>query len=257
MTLPALARPSARLLRDRADAGDRQHAERDAGDENAEAAQCRRATRARQNAAPDATWAGVMTRALRRSRFGHLSPSPLRSGERRLLEPARVHVQHPVAALRQRGVVGDQHQCRAMLAMATKQQFDDLAPGCLVEIAGRFVGDDDRGIRRERAGERDALLLAAGKFGRIMAQPAAKPDGHQFALGTRQSVARAGEFERHGDIFQRRHGRDEMKGLEDDADIPAAKTRKFVLVSLCRFLAGNDDRAGIGPLQPGHHHEQR
>ena len=40
--------------------------------------------------------------------------------------------------------------------------------GGLVEIAGRFVGDDDGGIGRERAGERDALLLAAGKLGRIM-----------------------------------------------------------------------------------------
>ena len=51
-----------------------------------------------------------------------------------------------------------------MFAMAAEQKLDDLRSGGLVEIAGRLVGDDDRRIGRERARERDALLLAAGQF---------------------------------------------------------------------------------------------
>ena len=166
-------------------------------------------------------------------------------------------VQHPVAARGQCGVVRDEHQRRAVVAVAPKQQFDDLLPGCLVEIAGRFVGDDDGGIGRDRAGERDALLFAARHFGGIVVQPAAKSDGDQFPLGAGKCVALAGEFKRDGNVFQRRHGRDEVKGLEDDADILAAKTRQFVLVKLVQVLPRDDDRAGIGPLQSGHHHEQR
>ena len=74
--------------------------------------------------------------------------------------------------------------------------------------------------------------------------------------GARKSVAFAGKFERHGDIFQRGHGRNEMEGLEDDADIFAAEARELVLAELAQVLAGNDDRAAVGALEPGHHHEQ-
>ena len=49
-----------------------------------------------------------------------------------------------------------------------------LLAGRLVEIAGRLVGDQDGGIGRERAGDRDALLLAAGELRRIVRQPVAR-----------------------------------------------------------------------------------
>ena len=42
-----------------------------------------------------------------------------------------------------------------------KQQVGDLPAGLGVEIAGRLVGDQDGGRGRQRAGDRDALLLAA------------------------------------------------------------------------------------------------
>ena len=43
-----------------------------------------------------------------------------------------------------------------------------------VEIAGRFVREENRRIDRKRAGDRDALTLAAGKFFRQMLQPVAE-----------------------------------------------------------------------------------
>ena len=48
-----------------------------------------------------------------------------------------------------------------------------------------------------------------------------------------------------------------MERLKDDADMLAAKARESVLVELLQFLAGDDDGAGIRPLQSGHHHQQR
>ncbi len=103
--------------------------------------------------------------------------------------------------------------------MAAEQQLDDVASGRLVEIAGRFVGDDDGGIGRERTRERDALLLAAGKLGRIMMQARARPTAASSRSARASASARAGEFERHRDVFQRRHGRDQMERLKDDADV--------------------------------------
>jgi len=114
--------------------------------------------------------------------------------------------------------------------VAAKQKLDDFASGRFVEIAGRFVGNDDGRIGRQGAGKCDPLLFAAGKLGRIMGGALRQSDGGELALGDRLWVGDAGEFERHGDILKRRHGRDQMERLKHDADITAAKARQPVLV---------------------------
>ena len=50
----------------------------------------------------------------------------------------------------------------AALAPQPEDQIDDRAAGRLVEIAGRFVGDEDRRVGRDGPRNGDALLLAAG-----------------------------------------------------------------------------------------------
>jgi hypothetical protein len=101
-------------------------------------------------------------------------------------------------------------------------------------IAGRGAA---RGQARRAAARRRTVR-------RIVTEPLAKPDRGQLPLGARKCIARAGEFERHGDVFQRRHGRDQVEGLEYDADSAAAKARQRVLVELAQVLAGNHDRTG-------------
>ncbi len=54
----------------------------------------------------------------------------------------------------------------------------------------------------------------------------------------------AGEFERHGDVLQRRHRRDGVEGLEDDADMAAAEAGQLVLAE----RAGGPGRAPSRPL---------
>jgi hypothetical protein len=87
-------------------------------------------------------------------------------------------------------------------------------------------------------------------------QPAAEADSDQLALCAPEGVVNARKFERHGDILQRGHGRNEMEGLKDDADILAAEARQRILVELAQVFAGNHDRAGVGLFEPGHHHQQ-
>ena len=65
-------------------------------------------------------------------------------------------------------IVRHQHQRRAAGSMDVEQQVDDLSTGRAVEIAGRFVGEQQRRIVGERASDRDALLLAARELRRIM-----------------------------------------------------------------------------------------
>ena len=79
-----------------------------------------------------------------------------------MFDPPRAQPHHAVAALRQRRIVRHQYQRGAALLVAGEQELDDLTAGRLVEIAGRLVGDENRRMWRERARQRDALLLAAG-----------------------------------------------------------------------------------------------
>ena len=148
-------------VRERADRGDRQHAERDAGEEDVEAAQS--ATQLAQREPQHEP--GVTDR--RRHASGRLG------------DLAGAQADHPVAARRERGVVRHQHERHVALGVAREHQVDDLAAGRLVEISGRLVGDEDRRIRHQRPRERDALLLAARKLRRVMAEPRREPDRHR------------------------------------------------------------------------------
>ena len=58
-------------------------------------------------------------------------------------------------------VVGDEDVGDAELALQALQQVDDLRLHRDVERRDRLVADDQRGLDRERAGDRDALALAA------------------------------------------------------------------------------------------------
>ena len=111
------------------------------------------------------------------------------------------------------------------------------AAGGLVEIAGRLVGDQDRRVGRERARQRDALLLAAGKLAPdSVAARSPRPTAASSSRGALEASARAGELQRHRDVLQRRHGRDQMEGLEHDADIAAAEARQRILVERAEIL---------------------
>ena len=126
--------------------------------------------------------------------------------------------------------VGDQHQRHAALGVLGEQEIDDLLAGRLIEIAGGLVRHQDGGIGRQRARERDALLLAAGQLRRIVMQAVAESDRAKFLRRAPRRIGIAGELQRHRDILQRRHGRDQMEGLEHDADLTAAKPRQRILV---------------------------
>ena len=64
-------------------------------------------------------------------------------------------------------VVGDEQIGEPELVLQVHQQVDDLRLDRHVERRHRLVADDQFGIERQRAGDADALALAAGEFVRI------------------------------------------------------------------------------------------
>ena len=70
----------------------------------------------------------------------------------------------------------------AELVDRAAQQVEDLGRGRGVEVAGRLVGEDHRGLGGERARHRDALLLAARQLGRAVGAAVGQRDGLEQAL---------------------------------------------------------------------------
>jgi hypothetical protein len=83
-----------------------------------------------------------------------------------------------------------------------------------------------------------------------------QPDRFELALGARQRLGLAGELERHRDVFQRRHGRNEVEGLKHDAYICRAEPRQIVFAEPAQVFSGDNDGTGIRALQSGNDHEQ-
>ena len=102
-------------------------------------------------------------------------------------------------------------------------EAEDLGAGARVEVAGGLVGEDDPGPRGERAGDGDALLLAAGELRRAVAEPVAEPDGVDDRVEPVVVGLAPGQRRRERDVLERGQRRHEVERLEDEADAVAAQ----------------------------------
>ena len=91
-----------------------------------------------------------------------------RACRRSLDDLAEIHDRDAVGdVLHHREVVGDEDVGEAEAALQVLQQVDDLRLDRDVERRDRLVADDEARLDGERAGDADALALAAGEFVRV------------------------------------------------------------------------------------------
>src|SRR4051812_41763370 len=96
-----------------------------------------------------------------------------------------------------------------------------------VEVSGRLVGEQDTRSIRDRARDRDALLLAAGKLRGPMLEPLLEAEIAEQLGGARARLflPEAADHLRHHDVLDRRELRQQMVKLVDEADLGAADAR--------------------------------
>ena len=70
---------------------------------------------------------------------------------------------------------------------------EDFLAGARVQVAGRFVGEQDRRIDRQRAGDRDALAFAAGQLFWQVLHTVVKPERGSSSSRARASTLRRGQ----------------------------------------------------------------
>ena len=75
------------------------------------------------------------------------------------------------ATFRQRGVMGNKQYGRPLFLIELRQQLKDGIGAATVEIASWFVCQQQCGVHRQRAGDRDPLLLTAAQVVRQMILP--------------------------------------------------------------------------------------
>ena len=80
-------------------------------------------------------------------------------------------------------VMGDEDQSPTSFTTCAREKHGDFTCVLIVEVADRFVGEDERGIVDESPGNRDALLLAPAQFRRPVPGAIAKTDRVEEFLG--------------------------------------------------------------------------
>ena len=80
--------------------------------------------------------------------------------------------QNAVATPRKRQIVRDENRGELVRAVQTFQELEDHLPGPEIQVPGRLVGEQNRRLAHQRAGQHDPLLLSARKFTGAVRWPA-------------------------------------------------------------------------------------
>ena len=154
--------------------------------------------------------------------------------------------------------VRDEHEGGVRFVGQLAQQAKNVFAAGGIEIAGRFVGENERGPMDEGAGDRDALLLAAGELARQGGGAGSEADAFEqggdtgFAFGGRD----ADELERQLDVFGGSESRQQVEELEDGSDLFAAKAGEGIAVELIDAVAVEGEATGVGPVDAAEAVEQ-
>ena len=98
------------------------------------------------------------------------------SGHSFAFELALLEMQHVLRARRGVRIVRHHDDRLALLLVQRLQQVEDLIARLAVEIAGRLVAQQERGIGDDRARDADALLLTARQLARLVLRAITQAD---------------------------------------------------------------------------------
>ena len=126
-------------------------------------------------------------------------------------------------------------------------------PGVRIEIAGRFVGQQQGRPVDQRPGDGDPLLLAARHLRRLVVHAIGQADPFEERLGqfTRPATGRPGHgvVQRHEHVVKRRRPRQQVEALEDEAQLGGPHQRPFVGRKAAHFLAVEPEAARAWPVE--------
>src|SRR5688500_11472924 len=145
------------------------------------------------------------------------------------------------------------------LPIEPMHELEDFLGGSLVEIAGGFVGDQNRRIGNDGARDRDPLFLPAGKLAWIVVHSLRQTDHAQrrFGMSPTLFLRQRRQDERQFDVLQgRKHGNEIVK-LKEKTNGARAPWRQPGLVQFGDIDAGDEDAARGGLIYPRYKIDKR
>ena len=176
-----------------------------------------------------------------------------RSGLAHLVDDPAVGEEHDAVGVR-RGdrVVGDHHDRLAVVGDAASAAA--RAPRRRTRESRLPVGSSAKtivGPADQRAGDRDPLLLAAGELVGLVGEPVTEPDGRDHLVVPLGVGLAAGDRQREQDVLLGGERRDQVVGLEDEADLVAAQPGQRLVLELGEVLVADEHRALVGGVERG------
>src|ERR1700722_13650636 len=110
-------------------------------------------------------------------------------------------------------VVRDHDDGLAKFRHRLTEKAEQVRGGIGVQVAGGLIGEDEVRPVDQRAGTRNALLLAAGKLTGTVLEPVADTELFYQVIEPRLVDLGAGQGGRQGDVLGRGQRRDEVEGL--------------------------------------------
>ncbi len=154
-------------------------------------------------------------------------------------------------------VVGYHDYSETLLVVQGSQNAQNVAPGAMIEVARRLVGEQHLGPGDQCPGDGDALHFAPRKFARLVFEPVAQADFLQEFDGPLvMGFARAEIFKhplpdhpRREHVFQRRQLGEQVIELKDHAEPLVAQGVAPRAGQVVDSSAGKLDLAGVGLVE--------
>jgi hypothetical protein len=127
-------------------------------------------------------------------------------------------------------IVSDHQESLLAFIDEPAQKIHDLAALDTIEVAGRFVGEEDDRLDDNRPGDGNALLFAAGELLGPVPATMAQSDCLQGSFGEvpRFGARPAGDGQGQEHIFFGAERFEQMEGLEDEPEAVTAQQRAVV-----------------------------
>jgi len=130
------------------------------------------------------------------------------------------------------------------------RQRQNVIRGRFIEIACRLIREQQQRLDRERAADRDPLLLATGQLLRVALQKIAEPEPFH-KLFVPDGIKPAGNPRLEGEVVFDGEARDEVELLEDEAQAIAPQRSPFCVGQGDDIGTIKQNGSAIGGIKPG------
>src|SRR5437867_4758218 len=175
------------------------------------------------------------------------------------LQLALVEVAHGMRPLDGVRIVRHHHDGLLELFVQPREQRQYFLGGLAIEVAGRLVRHEDRGVGRDGARDSDPLLLAARELPGKVAHAILQADQRErrldvllpLGLGERR------QQQRQLDVLVGREHRDQVVELKHEPDVRGAPAGRLGFAQFGDVRAGDRYRPRVGMIDPRDQVQQR